>query len=266
MSDQDPSRVIAARARAVASTTDPAAVYSAVAEAAVTTFGATAARVWIDEPSTGSLVAVGSFGVGPEVEQVLMDAVRLPYGVGLPGSIFASRQPEFISDARSDPRWVNSRYIQALGIQGYAGIPLVVAEQMMGVLSILFDRYRVFTESEETLGGILADYAAITVRVAQLYDERRRADALEAVNLLARSTAHEINSPLTVVFGNLDLAARELGDDARAAVRIVRIRDAAERVAEMVSRMQHIVRLESAWGTGSPEIPPMLDLRRSSTL
>jgi len=85
----------------------------------------------------------------------------------------------------------------------------------------------------------------------------RAAGALRAVSQLALTAAHEINNPLLVVLGNLELLASDAG--ARLdVVRMGRIRSAAERIADIVARMQRITHLSVA--DPMPGTPPRLDL------
>lgn len=247
-------------ARAIASTTDPANLYSAIAEVAVRRLGATVARLWVNEPTGGVLRAAGSFGVHRDMEAALLDAVEVPLGAGIPGRVAVARRPEFITDARHDPRWLNARFIEALDLHAYAGIPLVAGDTLTGVLSILFQRPRLFTEDDRAQAISLADHVALTVQIARRDEERRSADLQSAVTSLANSVAHEINNPLTVLIGHLGLL--EGLADAEAAMRVQHMRSAAERLREIVRRLQHLTRLEMFEHT-APGLPPMLDIWRS---
>jgi PAS domain S-box-containing protein len=89
---------------------------------------------------------------------------------------------------------------------------------------------------------------------------REEAAALRSVSALAAAAAHEINNPLSVVVAQTGLLAHELGAPARG--RLEAIRDAAGRIARIVTEMSHIVRLERI--TARPPIPDMLDLRGSA--
>jgi PAS domain S-box-containing protein len=88
----------------------------------------------------------------------------------------------------------------------------------------------------------------------------REATALRSVASLAVAAAHEINNPLTVVSGEVQLLAREAGD--RAGPRIASMLEALERIREVVARMSRINRLEPADPVKS--LPEMLDIKKSS--
>ena len=93
--------------------------------------------------------------------------------------------------------------------------------------------------------------------------DRRRAEeatALRSVAALAHAAAHEINNPLTVISGQLELIHRGRGT----AERIARVQAAVGRIRDIVNHMTQITRLEASdrW---SADLPLMLDIRRSGT-
>jgi PAS domain S-box-containing protein len=90
----------------------------------------------------------------------------------------------------------------------------------------------------------------------------RQAEALRSVAQLANAAAHEINNPLAVVAGHLDLLARQHSDDPLAVRRIEKATEAVERIRTIVDSMGKITRLERL--DSGPHLPPQLDLRRSA--
>ena len=88
----------------------------------------------------------------------------------------------------------------------------------------------------------------------------REAAMLRSVASLAVAAAHEINNPLTVVLGEVQLLAREAAG--RWGDRIAAMLEALERIREVVARMSQINRLEQA--ERQMNLPEMLDLGKSS--
>jgi len=88
----------------------------------------------------------------------------------------------------------------------------------------------------------------------------REATTLRSVASLAVAAAHEINNPLTVVSGEVQLLARETGG--RWGGRITAMLEALDRIREVVARMSQINRLEQA--EQQQYLPEMLDLKKSS--
>ena len=101
--------------------------------------------------------------------------------------------------------------------------------------------------------------------------ERKRAEeaeretaALRSVAQLANAAAHEINNPLLVISGRLELLAlRFRGDDSLRAG-LDQALAASRRITEIIAHMGRITRLEVA--QHSPGLAPILDLRRSGEL
>ena len=94
-------------------------------------------------------------------------------------------------------------------------------------------------------------------------EARREAASLRSVNLLAQAAAHEINNPLAIIMGYIQMLedrlppATEEGNWARTC------RTAAVRIRDAVGRLSRIVRIESTHPTGT--LPAILDTERSTT-
>ena len=91
----------------------------------------------------------------------------------------------------------------------------------------------------------------------------REAESLRSVTKLANAAAHEINNPLTVVGGNLQLLAERLGDRPELERYFERGGRAVRQIADMISHMTRITRLTPLSGVDTGGVPT-LDLRRSS--
>ncbi|HEV8703192.1 MAG TPA: histidine kinase dimerization/phospho-acceptor domain-containing protein [Candidatus Polarisedimenticolia bacterium] len=89
-------------------------------------------------------------------------------------------------------------------------------------------------------------------------------DPVTAVVRLANAAAHEINNPLTVIIGNLELVARDAETTPFAQARVQAALEAAEGIREVVHCMHHVARLEVV--ASRPNLPDMLDLWKSSGL
>jgi PAS domain S-box-containing protein len=113
---------------------------------------------------------------------------------------------------------------------------------------------RVKEGDEEFLEGTLEDItAARRVETAE-----RRAEALRAVTLLAGAAAHEINNPLAIITGRLELLRGRLGPAEQQ--RLQPAFDAARRITGIITDMGRVTRLEVREDFGPSTI---LDLRRS---
>ncbi|HXL46060.1 MAG TPA: GAF domain-containing protein [Candidatus Binatia bacterium] len=90
-------------------------------------------------------------------------------------------------------------------------------------------------------------------------DAEQRAETLRAVAQLANAAAHEINNPLSVIVGRLELLRRDLTPEQQG--KLAQVVEASKQIARIVAHMGRMTRLETL-----DDLPasPMLDLRRSS--
>jgi GAF domain-containing protein len=163
-------------------------------------------------------------------------------------------------DAPNDPRFANS-FFARFPHRSCAFIPLRAGTRVSGVLHLVWwAEPRRFTPAEIALLQAVGQQAAILLENARLLAAEARAQEVRGVTRLANAAAHEINNPLTVIVGHLQILRGQAEGAARH--RLERILAAAARIGEIVERMRQITRLEDL--DTSPNLPPMLDLRRSS--
>lgn len=109
--------------------------------------------------------------------------------------------------------------------------------------------------------AILVSFLDISERQRREAAERE-AESLRSVAKLANAAAHEINNPLTVVRGNLQLAAAKIGSRPDLDRHFELAERAVMRIAEMISHMTRITRLAPLTGMNTAGVET-LDLRRS---
>jgi PAS domain S-box-containing protein len=89
----------------------------------------------------------------------------------------------------------------------------------------------------------------------------REAAALRSVADLANAAAHEINNPLAIIVGQLEMIRRKSADDPSVATRVETATAAVQRISGIIGKMASITRLERL--PTPPSVPPLLDLNRS---
>jgi signal transduction histidine kinase len=92
---------------------------------------------------------------------------------------------------------------------------------------------------------------------------QREAEELRTITTLATTTAHEINNPLLVIRGRLEMLGPRLPEDSTERKWIEQSLAAVSRIQEMVARMQRIARVEYLEGD-SRSLPRLFDLRKAS--
>jgi len=91
-------------------------------------------------------------------------------GVGLPGRIWASGQPEWISDLMTDTNFPRAPFATASGLQSAFGFPIILGDELFGVIEV-------FSQEREAPDPRLLDMmTGIGNQIGQ-FIERKRAEA-----------------------------------------------------------------------------------------
>ncbi len=128
----------------------------------------TCAILLLDE-ETDELVARVALGIEEEVEQ----GVRIPVGGGFAGRIAAEKRPVVLEDV--DHAHVLNPLLREKGIKSMFGVPLVVEEEVRGVLHVGSLVPRIFREDEVELLQLVGDRAALAIEHARLFEAERAA-------------------------------------------------------------------------------------------
>ncbi len=125
------------------------------------------------------------------------DQICLGCNEGLTGSALLKKQPVYAPDVRRDPRYICT----AQSTRSELAIPLMVREDVVGVLDCQSERLDHFDHETIELLTLFSTQASIALQNARLYSlERKRARQLEAINAIAQQS--------TAVMDLEDLLAR----------------------------------------------------------
>src|SRR5437588_6976395 len=123
---------------------------------------------------------------------------RVPVGKGITGTAAKLKRPIYAADVSKD-----SRYIANVeGTKSEVAIPLLVRDEVVGVLDFQSDQLNYFDSGMIDLLTLFSTQASIALENARLYQlERKRAEQLEAINAVARQTTAvlDLDELLTVV-------------------------------------------------------------------
>ena len=139
-------------------------------------------------------VALWTIGEGNVLTPAALDGIpveqgrnmRVPIGQGFTGRVAETGQPLIIEDVNSLGGSLYPNYQQRNNLISFMGVPVIYREQIIGVLSVMTNYRRQFTNDEMLLLAGLADQAAIALENARLFEEReQRISELTIINRIS---------------------------------------------------------------------------------
>lgn len=161
-------------------------------------------------------------------------ASRWPVGRGVTGQVAATGVPCFIEDAINHP--VFDRHLRVLeGVRGFASIPLVSKEKVLGVLCILRRQPFLFSPAEQLMLQTLGKQIGISLENSRLYEMARQREhqirqlSIDLVQVqeeerrrFARELHDGLSQLLTTLKINTELALKHADDNPAAAQKHLR--------------------------------------------
>jgi signal transduction histidine kinase len=149
------------------------------------------------------------------------------------GQVADLRLPIVTNDVQSHRHVTPAPWFQAEGIKAFAGLPLIVSDQLLGVLAV-YHRQPLDHNAVELL-TLFAQHAATAVQEAQLFHlATEQTGRLEAVNAelnranqhkaeFLANMSHELRTPLNAIIGFSQLLteSENLGQDQRQDVEVI---------------------------------------------
>jgi diguanylate cyclase (GGDEF)-like protein len=113
------------------------------------------------------------------------DKICLGYHDGITGASVLKKRPVYAPDVTKDPRYICA----AQSTRSELAIPLMVGDEVVGVLDCQSDRLDHFDHETIKLLTLFSTQASIALQNARLYQlERQRARQLEAINTIAQQS------------------------------------------------------------------------------
>jgi GAF domain-containing protein len=116
-----------------------------------------------------------------------------------------TRQPVIVNDVRSDSGWLPNPMLP--DTLSEMAIPLVIGEQVLGVLDVQSDRLNAFSEEDANIQTTLASQVAAALQNARSFARAQKQAKQES---MLNAISQKIQTATTVE-AVLQIAARELG-------------------------------------------------------
>jgi PAS domain S-box-containing protein len=186
----------------------------------------------------------------PEFEADSRERTFTP-GSGLPGRVWSSREPAYVSDLVHDSNFLRAPIAVREGLHAAFGFPIVLGGEVLGVMEFFSHEIRPADRD------LLNMTATIGSQIGQFIERKQAEDALHyaqaelahvtrvaTLGELTASIAHEINQPLAAVVNNATacvhwLAAHNL-EEARESAEFV-IAD-GHRAGEIIGRIRALIK------------------------
>ncbi len=247
--------------RAVTSTLDREVVLREILTRALEVLQSEAGSVLLIESGGDLVFAVAA---GPSGEK--LRGMRVPINSSLAGQAVRQARPLMVLDTQSDERLYRDVDAQTgLVTRNLLAVPLVVLNQVIGVLEVINKRQGQFTAADLGVLESLAQPAAGAIANARLYEEAvQRAEQLQrsqaqlvqseklaALGRLTTSLAHEINNPLQATLNFLHLSLDYAVDEAKRREYLEIARQETQRLANLVNTMLDFYRPTAGSVAGS---------------
>jgi signal transduction histidine kinase len=191
------------------------------------------------------LVARAAKGLEEEVER----GTRIPFGQGFAGRIAATRDVVMIEDV--DHSYVLNPILREKGVKSLLGAPLLVGDNVLGVVHVGTLTPRIFTPDDVELLRVVASRAAMAIDRALAYEELVRMTELQRE--FVALAAHELRTPATTVYGlAATLAQRDLPPELVEELQQT-LHSQAERMSRLVEQLLDMSRLDAASIPLNPE-------------
>jgi signal transduction histidine kinase len=175
-----------------------------------------AGSLLLTDNATGELVF--QIALGDKADEV--KPFRIPRGQGIAGEVALSGKPLVVENVDQD-----TRHFKAVdekidfSTRNILCVPLVLYDQIIGVLEVINKRTGSFTQSDQELLSAIASYAAIAIQNAQLHENvlAERDRVIEAEEEARKKLARDLHDgPTQLVAGikmSLDFSKKALEKD-----------------------------------------------------
>jgi len=196
------------------------------------------------------------------------------------GAILENRNPIYLNDSRIDERYAHDPVISEKSISVLC-LPLISTEETIGFIVLDAPEPDAFTEEDKRILQIIANQAATVLKNVQLVNRLQEAnreqedtlmqlseaekelskytksleemvelrtneliqsEKMAVIGQLVASVAHELNNPLSIITGYIDMLTEESGLEEQTIGKIKKVQSAARRCAKIVDNLLRLSR------------------------
>ncbi len=166
---------------------DPGEVAARALDLIRTHLGAYKAEMFVLETGSDLLHLIAISGVAVESLESLDREIGIHLGQGLAGHTALTRTLTIVPDVAQDGHWITVPRLDD-GARSAAAVPLLVSEELVGVLNLVSDRENFFRDTHLPILQAVAAPVALALQNARLYQaEARRAHHLALLNKITRT-------------------------------------------------------------------------------
>lgn len=167
------------------STLEPQEALQLIVDESVRLVGASSGSTVLVNPNTGFLEIHAASGLSPAAM-----ATRLRVGEGITGWVARTGKPALVGEVAGDPRYIMVKP----GVRSELAVPLVVRDEVRGVLNVDSNRPDAFSEEDRELLEALAAQAARVIHNTWLYEQLRlRVRLFEALATVSQTINSALN-------------------------------------------------------------------------